>query len=94
MTITNDDGDDDASTIFSVSGEHMFYHLISFFFQFLWIMFMESSYPFSFTGVQLFLLRAAGFLLPCYIMAWAISILQRRRQRQVPLLNNCCFNMC
>ncbi|CAK8536746.1 unnamed protein product [Lathyrus sativus] len=31
---------------------------------------------------SLFLLRAAGFLLPCYIMAWAISILQRRRQRQ------------
>lgn len=31
---------------------------------------------------QLFLLRAAGFLLPCYIMAWAISIMQRRRQRQ------------
>lgn len=32
---------------------------------------------------QLFLLRVVGFLLPCYIMAWAISILQRRRQRQV-----------
>ncbi|OIW04758.1 hypothetical protein TanjilG_08641 [Lupinus angustifolius] len=32
--------------------------------------------------LSLFLLRAAGFLLPCYIMAWAISILQRRRQRQ------------
>ncbi|XP_009587066.1 uncharacterized protein [Nicotiana tomentosiformis] len=31
---------------------------------------------------SLFLLRAAGFLLPCYIIAWAISILQRRRQRQ------------
>ncbi|PKI75465.1 uncharacterized protein LOC116199911 [Punica granatum] len=31
---------------------------------------------------SLFLVRAAGFLLPCYIMAWAISILQRRRQRQ------------
>ncbi|CAL0308112.1 unnamed protein product [Lupinus luteus] len=31
---------------------------------------------------SLFLLRAAGFLLPCYIMAWAISILQRQRQRQ------------
>ncbi|GMH31163.1 hypothetical protein Nepgr_033006 [Nepenthes gracilis] len=31
---------------------------------------------------SLFLLKAAGFLLPCYIMAWAISILQRRRQRQ------------
>ncbi|CAA7035062.1 unnamed protein product [Microthlaspi erraticum] len=30
----------------------------------------------------LFMLRAATFLLPCYIMAWAISILQRRRQRQ------------
>lgn len=34
------------------------------------------------TIFSLFLLRAAGFLLPCYIMAWAISILQRRRQRQ------------
>ncbi|KAK7251893.1 hypothetical protein RIF29_35493 [Crotalaria pallida] len=34
------------------------------------------------TFLSLFLLRAAGFLLPCYIMAWAISILQRRRQRQ------------
>ncbi|GAB2297195.1 hypothetical protein Dimus_031308 [Dionaea muscipula] len=34
------------------------------------------------TFFLLFLLRAAGFLLPCYIMAWAISILQRRRQRQ------------
>ncbi|KAJ4895636.1 RING/FYVE/PHD zinc finger superfamily protein [Raphanus sativus] len=31
---------------------------------------------------SLFLLRAAGFLLPCYIMAWAIGILRRRRQRQ------------
>ncbi|CAN8254907.1 unnamed protein product [Cochlearia groenlandica] len=31
---------------------------------------------------SLFLLRAAGFLLPCYIMAWAIGIIQRRRQRQ------------
>ncbi|KAG8059126.1 hypothetical protein GUJ93_ZPchr0002g24239 [Zizania palustris] len=30
----------------------------------------------------LFLLRAAGFLLPCYIMAWAISIMQRQRQTQ------------
>ncbi|OIS95766.1 PREDICTED: uncharacterized protein LOC109235240 isoform X2 [Nicotiana attenuata] len=34
------------------------------------------------TFFSLFLLRAAGFLLPCYIMAWAISIMQRRRQRQ------------
>ncbi|KAI4329621.1 hypothetical protein MLD38_027989 [Melastoma candidum] len=31
---------------------------------------------------SLFLLRAAGFLLPCYVMAWVISILQRRQQRQ------------
>ncbi|KAK1407308.1 hypothetical protein QVD17_38922 [Tagetes erecta] len=30
----------------------------------------------------LFLIRAAGFLLPCYIMIWAISLLQRRRQAQ------------
>ncbi|KAK4752926.1 hypothetical protein SAY87_021724 [Trapa incisa] len=36
----------------------------------------------TFTFFSLFLLRAAGFLLPCYIMAWAISIIQRRRQRQ------------
>ncbi|CAK9158666.1 unnamed protein product [Ilex paraguariensis] len=34
------------------------------------------------TFFSLFLLRAAGFLLPCYIMAWVISILQRRRQGQ------------
>ncbi|KAJ9563783.1 hypothetical protein OSB04_008943 [Centaurea solstitialis] len=34
------------------------------------------------TFLTLFLLRVAGFLLPCYIMAWAISILQRRRERQ------------
>ncbi|PWA36373.1 zinc finger, RING-CH-type, Zinc finger, RING/FYVE/PHD-type [Artemisia annua] len=36
------------------------------------------------TFLTLFLLRIAGFLLPCYIMVWAISILQRRRQRQLP----------
>ncbi|KAM7487434.1 hypothetical protein LguiB_024918 [Lonicera macranthoides] len=47
LSVTDADGEEDASTFFS-----------------------------------LFLLRAAGFLLPCYIMAWAISILQRRRQRQ------------
>ncbi|KAK4744487.1 hypothetical protein SAY87_010799 [Trapa incisa] len=29
------------------------------------------------TFFSLFVLRAAGFLLPCYIMAWAISIIQR-----------------
>ncbi|CAI9767997.1 unnamed protein product [Fraxinus pennsylvanica] len=34
------------------------------------------------TLFSLFLLRVAGFLLPCYIMIWAISILQQRRQRQ------------
>lgn len=34
------------------------------------------------TFFSLFLLRVVGFLLPCYIMIWAISILQRRRQRQ------------
>jgi hypothetical protein len=34
------------------------------------------------TIFSLLLLRAGGFLLPCFIMAWAIIILQRRRQRQ------------
>ncbi|KAF8378449.1 hypothetical protein HHK36_029789 [Tetracentron sinense] len=38
-----------------------------------------------FDAQQLFLLRIAGFLLPCYVMAWAISILQRRRQREEAL---------
>ncbi|KAI7726766.1 hypothetical protein M8C21_028279 [Ambrosia artemisiifolia] len=37
------------------------------------------------TFLTLFLLRIAGFLLPCYIMIWAITILQRRRQRQEAL---------
>ncbi|MBA0831251.1 hypothetical protein Goarm_015729, partial [Gossypium armourianum] len=32
--------------------------------------------------ISLLLLRAAGFLLPCYIVAWAISIFKHRRQRQ------------
>ncbi|CAA2963211.1 membrane associated ring finger 1,8 [Olea europaea subsp. europaea] len=31
---------------------------------------------------SLILLRVMGLLLPCYIVAWAMSILQRRRQRQ------------
>ncbi|XP_020580938.1 uncharacterized protein LOC110025037 [Phalaenopsis equestris] len=34
------------------------------------------------TYFSIFLMRAAGFLLPCYIMAWAVNILNRRRQRQ------------
>ncbi|KAL3678605.1 hypothetical protein R1sor_021561 [Riccia sorocarpa] len=34
------------------------------------------------TFFSLFLMRAAGFLLPCYIMARAMNTLQRRRQRQ------------
>ncbi|KAK9748055.1 hypothetical protein RND81_02G032400 [Saponaria officinalis] len=34
------------------------------------------------TFFSVFLIRAAGFLLPCYVMAWAISVLQRRRERQ------------
>ncbi|KAI3721148.1 hypothetical protein L2E82_32153 [Cichorium intybus] len=36
----------------------------------------------------LFVLRAVGFLLPCYIMIWAISILQRRRQTQSNYITN------
>ncbi|GAA0167782.1 ubiquitin-protein ligase [Lithospermum erythrorhizon] len=34
------------------------------------------------TVFSLFLLRAIGFLLPCYIMVFIITVLQRRRQRQ------------
>lgn len=34
------------------------------------------------TFFSLILLRTVGFLLPCYIIFWAISILQSRRQRQ------------
>lgn len=37
------------------------------------------------TFFTLFILRAAGFLLPCYIMARALSIIQRRRQRQAAM---------
>uniref|UniRef100_A0A2P2P338 Uncharacterized protein n=1 Tax=Rhizophora mucronata TaxID=61149 RepID=A0A2P2P338_RHIMU len=36
----------------------------------------------TFMCFSVFLLKAAGFLFPCYIMAWAINILQQRRQRQ------------
>ncbi|KAK8703129.1 hypothetical protein V6N13_021458 [Hibiscus sabdariffa] len=32
--------------------------------------------------ISLSLLHAAGFLLPCYVLAWAISILQRRREQE------------
>ncbi|KAE8657430.1 PHD finger protein MALE STERILITY 1-like [Hibiscus syriacus] len=35
-----------------------------------------------YTVFSIFLFRAAVILLPCYIMAWVISILQRRRKRQ------------
>ncbi|XP_074567651.1 uncharacterized protein LOC141824290 isoform X2 [Curcuma longa] len=31
---------------------------------------------------SLFLLRVVGFLLPCYFMAWVITIMQRQRERQ------------
>ncbi|KAJ7530326.1 hypothetical protein O6H91_15G089600 [Diphasiastrum complanatum] len=34
------------------------------------------------TFFTIFLLKAVGFLLPCYIMARAVNMLQRRRQRQ------------
>ncbi|MCD7452365.1 hypothetical protein HAX54_016293 [Datura stramonium] len=35
---------------------------------------------------SLFLLRAAVFLLPCYIMAWAIGIMQRRQRQEAAAL--------
>ncbi|XP_022858713.1 uncharacterized protein LOC111379553 [Olea europaea var. sylvestris] len=36
----------------------------------------------AFTFFSIFLLRVMAFLLPCYILIWAMNILQRRRQRQ------------
>jgi hypothetical protein len=54
-----------------------------------WLEFFCFSEGAEFVGCnlvsQLFFLRAAGFLLPCYIMARAMNILQRRRQRQVKI---------
>ncbi|GLJ09310.1 hypothetical protein SUGI_0106220 [Cryptomeria japonica] len=37
------------------------------------------------TFFTLFLLRAAGFILPCYVMARAMSVIHRRRQRQTAI---------
>ena len=84
LEVTDPDGDDYLSAFFSVSLE--FITLIS------------SSFPFSQISdiahllhivfnrtVQIFLLRVAGFLLPCYIMACAVNILQRRQRRQVDI---------
>lgn len=82
LSVTDSDAEDDPSTFFSVSDfsslgiSGSYSSCIAF----KYIIGLTSSHGHS---LQLFLLRAAGFLLPCYIMAWAISILQRRRQRQV-----------
>lgn len=79
LSITDDgdgEGDDDASTFFSVS---IFAKLICIY---LTITIFRIKVILNSSLMQLFLLRAVGFLLPCYIMIWAISILQRRRQRQ------------
>ena len=85
LSISDNEGDDDASTMFSVS--------LRFFFSFdindsvgtlCWLKHSISQWEFFYSMFfQLFLLRAAGFLLPCYIMAWIFSILHRRRQREV-----------
>ncbi|XP_042006696.1 uncharacterized protein LOC121755470 isoform X4 [Salvia splendens] len=77
LSITDDgdsEGDDDASTFFSVSIFAKTMHLCC-----------NHTISISFL-LQLFLLRAVSFLLPCYIMIWAVSILQRRRQRQAAAL--------
>lgn len=42
-----------------------------------------------------FLLKAIGFILPCYIMARAISVAQRRRQQQASFACfRCLFPFC
>lgn len=81
---TNPDDEDDPTAFFSVWGIFFtYYTCLSFLFMFVLILLVLVLQ-------QLFLLRAAGFLLPCYIMAWAIGILQRRRQRQVCTLSQKC----
>lgn len=82
LTLTDED-DDDTSAMFSVSERMLFNYLVIIVLLYIII---RSWYWCSITW-QLFLLRAAGFLLPFYIMAWAVSILQRRRQRQVSMLS-------
>ena len=74
LTLTDED-DDDTSAMFSVSE-------ITILKIYCWHCILTLGILMV-CNWQLFLLRAAGFLLPFYIMAWAISILQRRRQRQV-----------
>jgi len=77
LYLTNGDGEDDAYTFFSVSETSNFFSPLQFYY--ICVLIIVHFY----VHWQLLLLRAVGFLLPCYIMAWAISILQRRRQRQV-----------
>jgi len=101
LTATDSDGEDDVSTFFSVSWigitvYSMVTMIISSSFSVFWILCFHRSDELV-DPLQLFLLRAAGFLLPCYIMAWAISILQRRRQRQVsvfPFSINLLYPIC
>lgn len=86
LSVTDADADDDPSTFFSVS--NLSSYLLSSSSHHTVAVLLSKCYGEKKTSLidhypQLFLLRAAGFLLPCYIMAWAISILQRRRQRQV-----------
>jgi hypothetical protein len=101
LTATDSDGEDDVSAFFSVSWigitvYSMVTMIISSSFSVFWILCFHQSDELV-DPLQLFLLRAAGFLLPCYIMAWAISILQRRRQRQVsvfPFSFNLLYPIC
>ena len=83
LSVTDADAEDDPSTFFSVSNFSSFCISGSFHTEIVLPKYVVHGNLLNDHFLQLFLLRAAGFLLPCYIMAWAISILQRRRQRQV-----------
>ena len=92
MEVSDSEDDDYVSAFFSVSRVHCFnvewatifdgfpFSIIFDVAQFVHVVFNHT--------VQIFLLRAAGFLLPCYIMACAISILQRRQRRLVDITSH------
>ncbi|XP_024542948.1 uncharacterized protein LOC9635593 isoform X1 [Selaginella moellendorffii] len=78
LAMASSGADDDTSALFTVSPSLSFSPCGSTNIYIYIYMYMFSPCEL----VQLFLLRAAGFLLPCYIMLRALSILQRRRQQQ------------
>ena len=71
VLVNDGEGEDDASAVFVVCG------II------LWVVLVFHLFICLLSFKQVFLLRAASFVLPCYIMAWVIGILQRLRESQM-----------